>query len=296
MNGKLYGVPWYVDARVLFYRKDIFASVGFPNAPRTWSEWNEAMRRIHDQKKGTFGILMPTSEWEPIVNLALSNGATILSPDGARGAFRDKRFADAFRFYVSMFRSGYAPVASATQVANLYQQFASGDFAAYVSGPWNVGEFKRRLPPEMNGKWGTAPLPARDEHSPMGVSMAGGSSLVIFRASKHKAAAQKLIEYLSEPKQQVRFYELTGDLPARRSAWRDPQLASDPYFPAFRAQLEHVAPLPLVPEWEQIASTIFDRGEAAARGAVTPEAALASLDRRADELLEKRRWMLSRRR
>src|SRR5438270_10353566 len=124
--------------------------------------------------------------------------------------------------------------------------------------------------------------------------MAGGGSLVIFRASKHKTAARKLIEFLSEPQQQVRFYELTGDLPARRSAWQSPVLANDARFAAFRVQFERVAPLPKVPEWEQIASAIYDRGEAAARGAVAPKVALRQLDARADELLEKRRWMLDR--
>src|SRR5262249_29066714 len=45
----LYGIPWYVDTRVVFYRKDVLTAVGFPNGPRTWSEWREAMRRIHEQ-------------------------------------------------------------------------------------------------------------------------------------------------------------------------------------------------------------------------------------------------------
>ena len=118
----------------------------------------------------------------------------------------------------------------------------------YITGPWNVGEFRRRLPPEMQDKWATAPLPARDASEPSGVSMAGGSSLVVLRSTQHRAAAAKLIEFLSEPAQQVRFFELTGDLPARRSAWRAPALLADPHFPAFRAQLERVAPMPKVPE------------------------------------------------
>ena len=123
--------------------------------------------------------------------------------------------------------------------------------------------------------------------------MAGGSSFIVFRASPHAAAARKLIEFLSEPAQQVRFFELTGDLPARRSAWQSPALTSDPHLPAFLAQLERVAPLPRVPEWEQIATQIFDRGEAVARGTIPVQTALRQLDAKADELLEKRRWMLS---
>jgi multiple sugar transport system substrate-binding protein len=294
VGGTLYGIPWYVDTRVLFYRSDILASVGFPHGPRTWAEWREAMTRIRDQKKSRWGILIPTNEWDPTTVLAFSAHSTLLNADGTRGAFSQPQFADAFNFYVSLFRDGFAPKVSNAEIANLYQQFAQGEFTMYITGPWNVGEFRRRLPPEMQDKWATAPLPARDAREPTGISLAGGGSLVVFRASKHKEAARKLIEFLSEPQQQVRFYELTGDLPARRSAWQSPVLANDARFAAFRIQFERVAPLPKVPEWEQIATAIYDRGEAAARGTIAPAAALAQLDRRADELLEKRRWMLTR--
>jgi multiple sugar transport system substrate-binding protein len=292
--GALYGIPWYVDTRVLFYRSDILAAAGFPRGPRTWNEWRTAMQRIRDGRKAHYAILLPTNEWEPTVMLALSNHSTLLDPAGTHGEFRQPPFAQAFSFYVDTFRQGYASAASNTQVANLYQQFAQGDFAMYITGPWNVGEFKNRLPAGMQDKWATCPLPARDANEQTGVSMAGGSSLVIFESSRHKAAARKLIAFLSRPDQQVRFFQLTGDLPARRSAWQVPALTNEPHFPAFREQLEHVMPLPKVPEWEQIASSIFDRGEAAARGAQPVPNALAALDARADELLEKRRWMLSR--
>ena len=294
VGGTLYGIPWYVDTRVLFYRSDVLAAVGFPHGPRTWPEWRTAMTRIRDGKKSRWAILIPTNEWDPMTVLALSAHSTLLTPDGTRGAFSKPQFAGAFNFYVSLFHDGFAPRVSNSQISNLYQQFAQGDFTMYITGPWNVGEFRRRLPPEMQDKWATTPLPARDASEPAGISMAGGGSLVVFRASKHKAAARKLIEYLSEPQVQVRFYELSGDLPARRSAWQSPVLANDTRFPAFRIQLERVEPLPKVPEWEQIATAIYDRGEAAARGTIAPDVALRQLDARADELLEKRRWMISR--
>jgi multiple sugar transport system substrate-binding protein len=294
VDGVLYGIPWYVDTRVLFYRSDVLAAVGYPRGPRTWSEWLSAMVKIQAGKKSRFAILMPINEFEPIEVLAMSSGSSFLAANGTRGAFEAPPFRDAFQFYVDVFHRGFAPVVSNTQVANLYQQFAQGDFAMHITGPWNVGEFKRRLPPEMAGKWATAPLPARDGSAPTGISMAGGSSFVVFRASPHKAAAQKLIAFLSQPAEQVRFFERTGDLPARRSAWTTPALANDPYFPAFREQLERVQPLPKVPEWEQIANSIYAQGEAAIRRTKTPAAALAALDRTADGLLAKRRWMLAR--
>jgi len=125
--------------------------------------------------------------------------------------------------------------------------------------------------------------------------MAGGSSLIIFRESKHKEAAAKFIAFLSEVPQQIRFNELSGDLPARRSAWNAPALANDSHFAAFRAQLEHVEPLPKVPEWEQIATGIFQHGEEGVRGAKTQAQVLVALDADANRLLEKRRWVVAHR-
>ena len=293
VRGRTYGVPWYVDTRVLFYRTDMLAAVGFKQPPRTWSEWSEAMRRIKASGRARYPILLPTNQWEEPVVLALGAGSPLLADGGRYGAFRQPDFVRAFDFYVGMFRQGYAPAVSNSQVSNLYQQFAQGDFAMYISGPWNVAEFRRRLPPSMEGHWSTAPIPAMTAGKP-GVSLAGGSSLVLFHGSRHRNAAWKLIEYLSEPAQQIRFYELATDLPARRSAWSVKALSEDKQFPAFREQLEHVVPLPPVPEWEQIATSILEHAEVTIRGKSTEAAALRDLDARANEILAKRRWMLDR--
>jgi len=294
VDGKLYGIPWYVDTRVVFYRTDVLAAAGYSHPPRTWSEWTDAMQRIHDRKLSRFAILLPTNEWEPMAVIAVGNHSTLLNAQGTQGAFRQPPYAQAFDFYVNMFRLGYAPSVSNAQIANVYQQFAQGDFAMYITGPWQVGAFKERLPADVQDKWATTPMPAPNASESIGTSLAGGSTLVLFRDGGHKEAARKLIAFLSEPAQQIRLFDITGDLPARRSAWRAPQLANEPHFPAFREQLEHVVPLPKVPEWEQIATVIEDRDEAAARGTTTTARALADLDRRADELLEKRRWILAR--
>ncbi|HVS30770.1 MAG TPA: sugar ABC transporter substrate-binding protein [Thermoanaerobaculia bacterium] len=294
VDEKLYGIPWYVDTRVIFYRTDILRAAGFPEAPKTWSEWVRATAAI--RKLGNeYAILLPTNEWTQPIALGLQVDAPLLRQGGRFGAFSEPRFRRAFEFYLDFFRRGDAPVLSNSQVANVYQQFAEGEFAMYITGPWQIGEFRRRLPASMQDKWMTAPLPAPDEKEWPGASLAGGGSLAIFEQSEKKEAAWKLIEFLSGPEQQVRFFELCGDLPARRSAWSDPDLANDRHLAAFRTQLENVKPTPAVPQWEQIATTVFDYAEAAIRGRYTAEGALAVLDAKTDAILEKRRWMLARR-
>jgi len=103
-----------------------------------------------------------------------------------------------------------------------------------------------------------------------------------------------VIEYLSEPAVQIRFHELCGDLPPRASAWTAPSLAGDPQTRAFREQLQRVAPAPKVAEWEQIAAQIWQCLEPAIRGHESVDDALADLDARVDQILEKRRAVLAR--
>lgn len=299
IEGNLFGLPWYVDTRVLFYRSDLLADAGFQSMPTTWSGWRAALEAVTDPEIGRSGILLPINEWTQPVIFGLQAGSPLLADHDTRGAFAQPEFQSAFTFYLDLFRDGLAPSVANNEVANLYQEFERGTFAMYVTGPWNLGEFRRRLPAGMQEDWMTAPLPAPDseadgEAAP-GLSLAGGSSLVIFQNSEKKEAAWKLVEFLSQPEQQVRFFELTGDLPAHRAAWRDPILAGDPRAAAFAQQLERVVPTPKIPEWEQVANRVWEAAEQVIRGAKTTDEALADLDSDVDRMLAKRRWLLEHR-
>jgi multiple sugar transport system substrate-binding protein len=196
-------------------------------------------------------------------------------------------------FAIGLFRDGLAPAVQGNQIANRYQEFERGLFSMYISGPWDVGEFSRRLSPAMAGKWFIAPLPGPDGPA-SGVSTAGGSSLVLFKRSRHPEQAWRLITFLSRPDQQIRFRALCGNLPARVEAWRDTSLTNDPFTRVFETQLRRTRPQPPVPEWEDIAQRIQDKAEAMVLGHARPDSTLAALDREADVLLEKRRWLLER--
>jgi multiple sugar transport system substrate-binding protein len=289
IDGRVWGVPWYVDTRVLFLRTD-----RVPEPPRTWEAWMATMQGVKEQAgEGGYAILLPIREWELPVILALQLDVELLRDGERYGNFRSAEFRRAFDVYLEMFSRGFAPRAGDTQVANVYQDFAAGFFALYVTGPWNLGEFARRLPSDLQPRWGTAPLPGPGPGYP-GVSLAGGASLALHRASPRKDAAWALIAYLSEPATQVAFYRLTGDLPARRSAWSDPALAGNPRLAAFRVQLEAVRATPKVPEWERIAAKVVQWTEAAVRADASAEDALTGLDGDVDAILEKRRWLLER--
>jgi multiple sugar transport system substrate-binding protein len=295
IDGVTYGVPWYVDTRVLFYRSDLLAQAGVTQPPVSWETWLEAMARVKQRAGASaYAILLPMTEWQTPVILALQLNATLLRDHDQYGDFRGAPFRRAFDFYLDLFRRDFAPHAGDAQVANLYQDFANGFFTFYITGPWNIGEFSRRLPAGLADRWATAPMPSPDGAYP-GVSIAGGASLAIHRRSAHADAAWKWIEYLSEPARQLEFYRLTGDLPPRQSTWADAALAHNPHARAFGVQLQRVRSTPKIPEWERIATLITDYADAAIRERMTANAALRALDADVDALLAKRRWMLQRR-
>ncbi len=290
IDGTLYGVPWYIDTRLLFYRTDLLAAAGFDHPPKDWDEWCKQMAAIKARvgaKK--FAIYLPLNEYEPLLGLALQQPDTLLRDHGTRGNFESAGFRRALSFYARIFREGWAPPITNTQMSNVWDEFGKGYFVFYITGPWNIGEFARRLPASMKGRWDTAPLPGPDGH---GGGAAGGSSFVVFHGSRHKKIAWELAEYLSADAQQEKLYDLTGDLPARRSAWNDPAIVHNEHVRAFREQLEHVKPTPKVPEWERIAWEMQYASESVVLGHVPIDTAVRKLDATTDDILAKRRSLV----
>jgi multiple sugar transport system substrate-binding protein len=290
IDGKTLAIPWYVETRLPFYRKDIVAAAGVKTMPRDWAQWRAAMRAVKKHVgPDRYAILLPLNEYEPLLNLAVQQPDPLLRDGGRHGNFRSAGFKRTLQFYKDTFDEGLAPRVDNTRISNVWQELGRGYFSYYVNGPWNIAEFRKRLPQDVAGTWGTMPLPG--PNGP-GASVAGGTSFVLFKKSKNKEAAWQLIAWLSEPAQQIRLHAITGNPPPRRAPWSAPALANDPYIQAFRDQLERAVSAPKVPEWERIAQEMRFVGELVANDRLTVDEAAAEMDRRADRILEKRRWMV----
>ncbi len=289
---RYFALPWYVDTRLLFYRTDLLARAGYDETPRDWAGWKasmHALKRIAGD--GNYAILLPLNEFEQLLTFGLQQEEPLLRDRDSRGNFSSPGFIAALEFYKSLFDEELAPVASATQISNVWNEFSRGFFSYYFSGPWSIGDFQRRLAPEFQDKWATAEMPGPNG---LGASAPGGSSLVVFRDARDPEAGWALVRHLLDRRTQIAFHAATGNLPARVSAWEAPALANDPYVATFGRQLQRAKPVPKVPEWERIVTEMQIVAERMVRGEYTPGAAGREIDRRADALLEKRRWMLER--
>ena len=293
VDSTVYGIPWYVDTRLMFYRSDLFEKAGWKKPPENWADWLRCMEDVRRAGAKT-AIFLPTNEYTPWIVFGMQAHARMLKDHDTRGDFSGPDYKRAVDFYREILKRKLAPVMDGNAIGNVYQEFERGTFAMYITGPWQLGEFRNRLSPAMQSSWSVAPLPGPDGPE-SGLSTAGGSSLVVFRSSKHQDAAWQLVEFLSRPEQQVRFFRLTGDLPARREAWRDTALTNDPHMMAFGTQLQRTAATPNIPEWEEIAVQLRDHAIPAIwLAGADPDSTLRTLDRAIDRILEKRRWLVER--
>lgn len=267
VDGRLYGVPWYVDTRVLFYRTDLVAAVGYEHPPKTWDEFLEVAEKL--AASGEYGLALSTNNYQEFMPFVWQNGGRIFDEQG-KIAVTEPVFLEALEFYVQLFTAGIAPLDAGG--TDLFQEFAAGRMPMYFSGPWMINLTQEQVP-EIDGKWSVALMPAKKNRT----SFIGGCNLVIFNTSKHQAAAWKFVEFMGQAENQLHWYKISGSLPANRHSWHDPYLRDLKMMQVFGQQLEDArAPLN-IPQWAQIESFIQQRVQEACYGQKSPKKALEAL-------------------
>lgn len=297
LETKVWGIPWYVDTRVLFYRKDLLAKVGFEHPPRNWEELKKVGKLLSkdidgDGKNEFWGINLPAGgggAWNELGVFVWQNESDFLTEDYRSSAVLSENFQEAFKFYISLFKEKIVPVESGLDV-NLFQAFKTGFYPMFISGPWMIELVDKELP-ELRGKWNVSVLWANSKTKKY-TSFVGGCNLVIFKNSKNKELAWKFIEFLSQPQNQVQWYKLTGDLPSLRAAWKDKFFDDKPMLKVFGKQMEDTKSPPNIPEWEQIANVIGRGVEKCTFGKQDEETILKEMEREINKILSEKNVQL----
>ena len=278
-------VPWAVAPQVQFYRTDLLADAGYDTPPTDWAGWRQMGHRLKAKRPNAFAFLMLLNWWDALFTFLGQAGAAPLRERDTRGNFRAPELRDALAFYKSLFDEGLAPRVLSTEIQDPLAAFAQGYFAVYPSGPTLLLDLRRRSAEIARDKWSTARMPG-----PTGPGAASGvsASLCVSAASRRPADAWALVRHMTRPGSEVRLQHLIGNLPARASAWRTPELA-DPVLRPFAEQMLHPAPAPGIVEWERIRIEVQLIAERVVRGLLTLDEGTAEMDRRVDRLLAKRR-------
>ncbi|MCW3840601.1 sugar ABC transporter substrate-binding protein [Micromonospora yasonensis] len=247
-----YGVPWYVETRLIYYRKDLAAKAGFPDGPKTWDDLKAMAKGMKDKAGAKWGLnLQPgkTGSWQSVLPFAWSNGADVAS--ATKLSFDTPEMTEALGYYQSFFKEGLSP--TALPDGALEPGFVKGEIGAFISGPWHMGIVEEQGGAGFKDKYAVAQMPMKKSST----SFIGGSNLAVFKDAKNRDGAWKFVQWLGKPEVQVKWYQAVKDLPAVQSAWNDSTLSGDTSLTAFGQQLKSAKAPPAITTWEQIAAA-FD--------------------------------------
>lgn len=275
VGGTSYGVPWYVETRVLFYRKDLAQKAGWTEPPTSWDDLKQFAKDLESKGGAKYGLnLQPgqTGSWQSYLPFAWTDGATLTNEEGTEYTIDSPEMAEALDYYTSYFDEGLS-LTRTLDPGELENGFADGTFGSFISGPWHTGLVEDAGLAESD--YAVAPLPGKDEG--MGSSFVGGGDLAVFEDSDNPDGAWKFVQWLSEPEVQQDFYDEVGDLPAVQEAWETGELSTDPQLKVFGQQLTDAQSPPAVPTWEQVAASIDGLVEQASRGDLSGEDAVKQM-------------------
>ncbi|UKJ62987.1 extracellular solute-binding protein [Cellulosimicrobium cellulans] len=281
-DGVAYGVPWYVETRVLYYRSDLAKAAGV-EAPTTWEEltaFAEAMKA----NGSTYGLQLPMGDAEDSTQVILpfysQAGGSVLNEAGDAFDLDNQAMVDALDYYASFFTEGLSPLSGYGDSQN--SAFVDGSDPAFISGPWMVNVLA-----DLQGEdWveqnvATVPVPAGSANND---SYIGGAHLGVFAEAKNADGAWKLVRWLAQPETQQAWFDATSDLPALTTAWDYEPLTSNPRTQVLQEQLDSTIAPPTVPSWDELSATIETEAEKVANGQVTSEDAAKAIQAKADTL------------
>jgi len=205
MGDALYGVPWVLDSRALFYDRTLLerARPGPARPPATWDELDRAAAAVQRRGHGAHGYGLPVADSSMLATQVLSfvaaGGGSVLSPDLRRAVFDSAANVKALQFLLGLRRAGRV----ASQDA-LERDFVAGRLAFLMAGPRLVEALRRESP---GLRYGVAPVPRPARDTLAGVAWAAGEVLVSFNASKRKHLALDLARFLVEPANALRLAE-----------------------------------------------------------------------------------------
>lgn len=245
---KVYAVPYIIDTRLMFYRTDLLAEVGYPNGTETWEETVDATTKLAARGSGQYGIHISQNSHHIPMMMAWEHGWEYIIDKGAQN-FEDPKFKAAIELYNGFFKDGSAQL---EQGKDTIQGFSDGTYPMFIDGPYMVNQIKEQAP-EIEGKWNVKVMPKVDNHN----SMAGGSHFSVFHNTDRVEDSLKFINYMADPETQIAWYKEDFTLPTTKSAWKDPALADDPIMSVFGDQIEMTQPFPVFPEYEKIAQELL---------------------------------------
>lgn len=288
-NDKIYGIWTVVDARGIWYWKDLLQQAGVdPDSLKTWDGYIEAAKKLNQvlRPQGIEGVHLVGAGHSPDIEffpyLWMQGGAIIENRPGhpTKGSYwfpgyNDTEGVRALQFIKDQVDAGIKP-----QKEHFWgKEFLDKKFAVMIEAlqnhvHLNTTEQKRQFEQRVGFIPGF-PVPAPDNQS---ATLLGGWLLSIPSTSNNKDLAWELITLVLQPKILAPFHQEYGLLPTQvaigEGSYSTQLNQTVPYYDQLISMLELQGTRPNIPEYPEISAHIKEAIEQVYNGTKEPEQAL----------------------
>jgi len=290
-QGAVYGQPWILGTRVLYVNLDLAERAGHGTnyLPADWIKLLRRTRDIHLLGDDIYGWGSNTPEkhrlYKKFLPFVWSNRADVFTSEdeGNYCVISSRHVIEAMSFYKLLHDScGYVG-----SQRNIEDAFLDGKIGYIISGDWLLKRIKLEKR-DINFTTLLIPGSGTDGKVTAGKSFLGGEFLAVNSASDNPEAAKKLVDFITQPKNQVRFCKANHSAnPSSRAAQEDEYFVSDPNLQTFIVQLRYAVHPPVDPNWVYIEEEIEKAVEAFVFGTTSAATALYNASVNINKIREK---------
>jgi multiple sugar transport system substrate-binding protein len=293
-DGKLWGVPWYTDAGLLYYRSDLLEEAGFSGPPATWDELKEMALKTTQDTGTKDGFIFQGAEYEGGVcngcEYIWTHGGNILDPEDPSKVIVDSPESVAgLATWHSMLADGVAPQAVLQYKEDeSHGAFLRGDAVFLRNWPYVyalvANPEESQIKPEQVD---VTPIPVANEGD-RSFSTLGGWNFFINAASDMQEEGWEFIRWMTAP-EQLKMNALEGSkLPTRQALYDDSEILDN--VPVARlgkeAIVQNSTPRPVSPFYSDMSLELAKQYNASLAGDVSPEQAVNTLQSDLQQIVE----------
>ncbi|MCP3765099.1 extracellular solute-binding protein [Streptomyces sp. MAR25Y5] len=255
VDGRVYGAPYFVGVRALYYRTDVFGELGL-EPPASQAELISTARQIRAAKPDLYGIAVGGAYTYGAMPFLWAHGGELATGKGGSyaSAIDTPAARKGIEAYTSLFGDDNCPAAKCAGMGgnDTVTAFASGKAAMAIGGDFSHAAIEAGT---VKGKYAVVPLPGVKPGS-IAPAFAGGNNLGVLKSTSHRTLAVDLMRRLASKKAQGELFDAMGFLPTfsdvrQRAAAEEPFLK--PFVETLAADTEFV---PASPAWAQIDASL----------------------------------------
>lgn len=285
-NSRIFGMPWILDTKYLFFNREMLSQAGIETPPSTWAEVMEQSQILKDKGVVKYPLVWSWSQSEAMIcdytTLVAAHGGSFF--EEGKPAFDKDGGLAAIDYMATSLKDGLTNPASTEYFEeDVRRVFSNGEAAFALNWTYMNALVNDPSESKVAGKIGVIPAPGVK-----GVSEAsavnGSMGLGIPSNSAHKDEAWALISYLTDKKVQENYAKLS--LPVWKESYSIKSVTEgqEELVSAASKAIAVMSPRPVVPAYTEVSNILQKHLHSILLGEESSEDALADAVKRVSRI------------